>query len=197
MFCAQCGQWVADGDAACGRCGTAVHGTAIGPLPVPASRVVPAAEPVRFAGFWRRFATLVVDAIVLFFPTAIVRVLLGGDPFGTDGLFDGPSALRWTAANAGLWWIYCAAFESSPAQGSLGQQLLGVRVCDDRLRRISFVRASARYFAQWLSVLTCGLGYLVNLFTKKRQALHDLVAGCVLARAESLPAAVPARGEPA
>lgn len=195
MFCAQCGQWVADDDSACGRCGAAVSGTAIGPLPAaPVNAPAPAEAPVRFAGFWRRFATLWVDALVLFFPTAIVRVILGGEVFGPDNPWTNPQALRWTVVNLGLWWLYCAALESSAAQGTLGQQLLGLRVCDDRLGRISFLRATARFLAQWLSVFTCGLGYLVNLFTRRRQTLHDLVAGCVIARAATLPAAVPAHG---
>ena len=60
--------------------------------------------------------------------------------------------------NVAICWLYCAGLESSGAQGTLGQQVLGIRVCDDRLRRISFARATARFLAQWLSVLTCGLG---------------------------------------
>ncbi len=192
MFCAQCGQWVADGEVACARCGTEVHGAAIGPTATVAAPL-PAPEP-RFGGFWRRFATMWVDGVVMFFPTAIVRVLLGGSVWDTSGLFDNGQVLLATMINLGLWWLYSAALESSPAQGTLGQQLLGLRVCDDRLRRISFLRATARYAAQWISILTCGIGYLVNLFTKKRQTLHDLVAGCVIARAESLPAAVPVPG---
>ena len=98
--------------------------------------------------------------------------------------------------NAGIGWLYCALLESSPAQGTLGQQLMNLRVCDDRLRRVSFARATGRHVAQYLSALTLGLGYLVNLWTKKRQTLHDLAAGCVLARAEALPAAGPASGGP-
>lgn len=201
MFCAQCGQWVADGESACGRCGAPVHGVAFGPLPVaPAAGQSEAAEPpvpVVPAGFWRRFATMIVDGLVLFFPTAIVRVLLGDEWFGAGENWDTSNALVALAVNAGIWWLYCAGLESSGAQGTLGQQLLGIRVCDTRLRRITFLRATARFLAQLLSALTCGLGYLLNLWTKRRQTLHDLIAGCVLARGESLPAMRPApRGSP-
>lgn len=192
MFCAQCGQWLADGEAACPRCGSPAHGTAIGPLPE-AAAPAPEPPPVRYAGFWRRFATMIVDSLVLFFPTAIVRVVSGGDAWGMGARWGDPDALRAGLANLVIWWLYCALLESSRGQGTLGQQLLGIRVCDDRLRRISFGRATGRYAAQWVSVLTCGIGYLVNLWTRKRQTLHDLAAGCVLARAESLPAA-PAEG---
>lgn len=194
MFCAQCGQWLADGDAACPRCGSPAHGTAIGPLPEAAAPAAPPPPPVRYAGFWRRFATMIVDGLVLFFPTAIVRVVMGGDAWGFGGQWDDPAVLRAGLFNLVLWWLYCALLESSRAQGTLGQQLLGIRVCDDRLRRISFGRATGRYAAQWVSALTCGLGYLVNLWTRKRQTLHDLAAGCLLARADSLPDAATAPG---
>jgi uncharacterized RDD family membrane protein YckC len=195
MFCAQCGQWIADGESACARCGAPAHGTAIGPLPAAvAAPAGPAAPAVQYAGFWRRFATGLVDGVVVFFPISIARVLLGDDPFSAGTPWDDPSALRGALVNVGFWWIYCAALECSGAQGTLGQQLLGLRVFDGRFRRISFARATARHFAQWLSVFTCGLGYLVNLWTKKRQTLHDLVAGCVIVRAESLPGPAPAPG---
>jgi uncharacterized RDD family membrane protein YckC len=49
--------------------------------------------------------------------------------------------------------------------------------------RISFGRATVRYFAQYLSVLTLGVGYFIQPFTEKRQALHDMVAGTVVVRA--------------
>lgn len=193
MFCAQCGQWLAEGDASCPRCGSPAHGTAIGPLTAAPAVAAPEPPPVRYAGFWRRFATMIVDGLVLFFPTAVVRVTLGGDAWGM-GRWDDPGALRASFINVLLWWGYCAALESSPWQGTLGQQLLGIRVCDDRLRRISFGRATGRYAAQWVSALTCGIGYLVNLWTRRRQTLHDLASGCVLARAESLPATAPSPG---
>jgi uncharacterized RDD family membrane protein YckC len=144
---------------------------------------------VQYAGFWRRFATGLVDGLVLFFPVAIVRVFLGDDVFGTANSWTEPAALRGTLVNVFFYWIYCATLESSGAQGTLGQQLLGLRVRDGRLRRISFWRATARHFAQWLSLFTCCVGYLLNLWTSRRQTLDDLVAGCVIARAGSLPEA--------
>lgn len=196
MFCAQCGQWLAEGEAACPRCGAPAHGTAIGPLPgAAAAAAPPAVVPVYYAGFWRRFGTGIVDTLVLYFPASIVRVLSGADAFGMDSSWSQPAVLRAMLVNFLLWWLYSALFESSRAQGTLGQQLLGIRVCDDRLRRISFVRATGRCWGQFLSLLTCGFGYLVNLWTKKRQTLHDLAAGCVLVRADApAPEPGPAHG---
>ena len=60
-------------------------------------------------------------------------------------------------------------------------------------RRISFARATARYFGQILSALICGVGYLFNLWTSRRQMLHDLIAGCVIVRPDRMPQPAPAQ----
>ena len=189
MYCAQCGQWIAEGENACSRCGAPAHGPAVGAFAAETVAAAPPALPIQYAGFWRRFFTGLVDGLVMFFPTAIVRVLFGENALSTASPITDPAALRALIVNLLLYWIYCAALESSAAQGTLGQQLLGLRVRDLQLRRISFVRATARHFGQWLSLFTCCVGYLLNLWTGRRQTLHDLVAGCVIARANSLPEA--------
>lgn len=193
MYCAQCGQWISDGEGACSRCGAPAHGAAVGAFTAEAvaATLSPPAPAIRYAGFWRRFSTGLVDGLVMFFPTSIVRVLLGENILSTANPWTDLDAMRGTIVNLLLYWIYCAALESSPGQGTLGQQLLGLRVRDLQLRRISFVRATARHFGQWLSLFTCCVGYLLNLWTGKRQTLHDLVAGCVIARSDSLPDASP------
>ncbi len=191
MFCAQCGQWLSEGEAVCSRCGTPVREGAAGvgasALPEPASAVHPpsvvhSAEAMIPGGFWRRYTSGIVDALVLFFPAAIVGVLSGADAWGGGAPFDS-AQFRAGIFNLLLYWLYCAVLESSRAQGTLGQQLLGLRVCDDRMRRISFLRATVRHWAQYLSLMACSMGYLLNLWTRRRQTLHDLVAGCLVVRA--------------
>ncbi len=54
--------------------------------------------------------------------------------------------------------------------------LVGMKVTDLQGNRIGFGRATGRHFAEYLCVLTLQLGYLLNLFTDKRQCLHDRIA---------------------
>lgn len=61
-------------------------------------------------------------------------------------------------------------------------QIMDLHVTDLQGGRISFGRASWRYFAQGLTLLTFGFGYLLQLFTPRRQTLHDLVSGTVVVR---------------
>jgi uncharacterized RDD family membrane protein YckC len=52
-----------------------------------------------------------------------------------------------------------------------------VREIDDG--SLSLGRSAARYFAQILSALPFAAGYLMVVFNRKKQALHDAIAGTV------------------
>ena len=189
MYCSRCGTWTPDAASTCARCGepltpSPVHAPAAAPMsPVEPQPAMPAEPAQRYAGFWRRFAAMFVDGLLLFFPDAILRVSLGLPTVFSAHVLRQDEMGRFLfaiAVSTATWWLYCGLLESSAWRGTLGQQLLGIRVGDRGGRRISFARATAHYFAQWLSVMLCGIGYLFNLWTRHRQTLHDMVAGCVL-----------------
>jgi uncharacterized RDD family membrane protein YckC len=46
--------------------------------------------------------------------------------------------------------------------------------------RISFARANGRFFGKWVSGMIMNIGYLMAGFTEKKQALHDILAGCLV-----------------
>jgi uncharacterized RDD family membrane protein YckC len=48
--------------------------------------------------------------------------------------------------------------------------------------RISFARASGRFFGKILSGMILGIGFLMAGFTQRKQALHDILAGCLVLR---------------
>ena len=81
----------------------------------------------------------------------------------------------------GIFWIYFAAMESSSRQGTLGKMAVGIKVTDVSGGRVSFGRASARFFAKPVcGVPTAGLSVLMAAFTKKKQCLHDMMAGSLV-----------------
>ena len=59
---------------------------------------------------------------------------------------------------------------------------LGIVVTDMQGRRISFLRATGRYFGKIVSGMLIMIGYLMQPFTEKRQTLHDIMAGCLVLR---------------
>ena len=75
--------------------------------------------------------------------------------------------------------------ESSARQATLGKMAFGIVVTDVHARRISFARATGRFFGKVLSNLTFCIGYLLAAFTDRKQALHDLIAGTLVVRART------------
>jgi uncharacterized RDD family membrane protein YckC len=78
-------------------------------------------------------------------------------------------------------WLYFGLMTSSSKQATLGKMAMGLIVTDVRGERISFARASVRFFASLLSAMTT-VGYLIQPFTDKRQALHDVIAETLVVR---------------
>jgi uncharacterized RDD family membrane protein YckC len=84
-------------------------------------------------------------------------------------------------------WLYWAVLESSPWRATLGKKLFGIEVADLNGRRLSFARATGRHFAKNISLLILGIGFLMAGFTAKKQAFHDILAGCLVVRKNSSP----------
>jgi uncharacterized RDD family membrane protein YckC len=132
-----------------------------------------------YAGFWRRFAAYVIDYLLLWLASAaliITATLAGILPDRAPQL----SAIVLVG-----YFLYCSLLESSRWQATVGKHLLGLKVTSHRGERIGFGRAAARFVAKLLSGLTLCLGYLLFFFTKRRQALHDLIAGTLVALDET------------
>jgi hypothetical protein len=77
-------------------------------------------------------------------------------------------------------WLYYALLESSDAQATLGKRAVGIKVTDLDGNRISFGRATGRLFAHIISSFTLGIGFAMAAFTRRRQTLHDQIAGTLV-----------------
>lgn len=123
----------------------------------------PAVIPL-YAGFWRRLAAAAIDGLILVVPNLIASYGLPPDsPFTT------PAIVLIGCA-------YYAGFHASRAQATPGKRAFGIKVTDLQGERIGLGRAIGRYFATWLSTLTFLVGFVIAAFTRRRQALHDLIA---------------------
>lgn len=142
-----------------------------------------------YAGFWLRFVAYFIDSILSAIATyaimfAIVIGIKGfnietletdleGDPFITSLIL---------IIYLGVPWLYHALLESSEKQATLGKMALGLKVVDMYGDRITFARATGRYFAKIISALTIGIGYIMAGFTNRKQALHDMIASTLVVK---------------
>ncbi|MEB3339827.1 RDD family protein [Okeania sp.] len=79
-------------------------------------------------------------------------------------------------------WFYFTRRESSPAKATIGKKIMGIVVTDLNGNLISFGRANTRYFAKTISLITLLIGFIMAAFTKKKQALHDKIAGTLVVK---------------
>jgi uncharacterized RDD family membrane protein YckC len=151
-----------------------------------------------YAGFWLRFVAHLVDGAItglvlcaLLIPVAMMTGL------GTalQNLHPGrePDPAIIFAFISSLWifilgglvgaWLYYAYCESSEWQATPGKKVLNLVVTDLNGNRISFGQASGRFFAKMISgLIPFGIGYIMAGFTEKKQALHDMIASCLVLR---------------
>ncbi|AOC56990.1 MULTISPECIES: RDD family protein [Bacillus] len=81
-----------------------------------------------------------------------------------------------------LTWLYYAIMEASKLQGTLGKMALGIKVTKVTGEKVTFGRATGRFFAKvFLSPILC-IGYIIAFFTEKKQALHDLIASTIVVK---------------
>jgi len=77
-------------------------------------------------------------------------------------------------------WLYEALLTSSSWQGTVGKRLLSLKVTDLGGNRISFARATGRFFAKILSRMIWHIGFIMVAFTQRKQGLHDFLAGTLV-----------------
>ena len=130
-----------------------------------------------FGGFWLRVGAYFVDVVVMLLPTLLISFLFQAVNTQLDQL--GVSIADMLISTL-IWWVYTAAFLSSPWQATIGKRVCGLKVTDYNGRQITFGRASGRYFASILSGILLGIGFLMIGWTRHRQGLHDLMANTLI-----------------
>ncbi len=133
---------------------------------------------VKYAGFWRRFIAIHIDLFVVFTLQLCLYAAITAVDASLIQAFAGVLHLSYLV----IYWLYFAGMESSSYQGTLGKVLVGVIVTDTDGNRVSFLRATGRNVGKIASSIIFGLGYLLAAFTKKKQALHDMPAQCLVIR---------------
>lgn len=78
--------------------------------------------------------------------------------------------------------IYSVKAESGPKQGTLGKQLMRIKVCDMYGDPVTTNRSLTRNAAKLASVAILFTGYLLCFFNKKQQCLHDMMADTLMVK---------------
>ncbi len=155
--CTSCGVPRPEGGVYCAACGNAF---VVDPLRARGTASV-------YGGFWLRTAAWFLDTMIL----SIVIATLGRITFSWIEEI-------WVL----VWWLYYALLECSEYQATFGKMAVGLVVTDEYGSRISFGRATGRTFAKILSVIPLFFGFVMAGISSRKQALHDILAGCLVLR---------------
>ena len=141
-----------------------------------------------YAGFWRRYAAITLDAVIvlsiflsallvagaigifdssLFFANYIVQAQLGYIDYSQNPLL-------WSTYFIFLFFyliVPMSLYGATP-----GKRFFGIAVISKNNHlRISIIRSFFRYILYFISLIILFLPFLTQLFTKKRQTLYDLM----------------------
>lgn len=206
MYCSRCGSEISSSATFCAACGQPVP-AALSPVPnpiapsyaLPSVPVPVAYGGVAYAGFWLRFVAYLIDAVVSCVAFVILLIplfVLTGAGAALGRIGSGEDISDDVAAFVGVGfilgfvgivllvsWLYYALFESSSWQATLGKKMLGLKVTTLTGEQVSFARASGRFFSKIITgMIPLMIGYIMAGFTEKKQAIHDMIASCLVLR---------------
>lgn len=175
-----------------------------------ASQPTPYPEVWVYGGFWIRVVAHLVDSLIVWVGLGLLGAIIGPSvsitifdpqPAGGGGDYSvsyiqpvdymimsstphvhwhghGLLEMAWLLLPA----LYYIIFESSRLQATPGKLLCRMRVTDLNGNRIDFLRATGRYLGKYLSFLILGIGFLMVAWTRRKQGLHDILAGTYVIR---------------
>ena len=160
---------------------TAGPGVAAAAGPAPSAAL---ADRVVDAGFLRRLGAYIIDNLLLgsaYYVVLMVGVIafavMATSTTGRDSdTLAAIGVVLMVLAYAVMSYLYYVGMERSKLQASVGKLALGIKVVDARGRRLGWGQASARWAGCILSYLLLYIGFLMAAFTRRKQALHDLMA---------------------
>ncbi|HUT56096.1 MAG TPA: RDD family protein [bacterium] len=146
---------------------------------------VPIRGVFAYGGFWIRAAAKFLDGIILWVANMGVQMVFGLALGFAPGMGpqlkpgEGPSMffvymalmfLAQLAVPAGYTTWFLGKYEATP-----GKMALGLKVIRPDGERITYLRAFARHFAEMLSGIILGIGYIMAGFDEEKRSLHDRI----------------------
>jgi uncharacterized RDD family membrane protein YckC len=155
------------------------------------SATLEATEPrtgteLHYASFWQRLAAHLIDQAAIFAAAWFVGrpfgAMLGGFVYiaGSRPAWDVMSYVGALLVAVFTSFVFEVVWTGSHLQATPGKLALHLKVTDCHGKPLGFAHAFGRYLLKALSGTMFGIGFLIQPFTAKKQALHDLLAGTLV-----------------
>jgi uncharacterized RDD family membrane protein YckC len=198
MYCLKCGKKTDDSGRYCQWCGADLKATPPKPL---MRRKIIGIRTEEYAGPGQRFLAFIIDVVFILIIDLFVMGALGlsegvrmayqfirgypmTDRYGelVTSTFPMQIVYAFAALIILVPWLYFAFLDSSKNQATLGKIALRIAVTDMNGARITFSRGTLHFFAMFLSAIIFFVGFIIIAFTRQKQGLHDMIAGCLMFR---------------
>lgn len=182
MFCTNCGKEMANGAMFCGHCGTQQAGTKKA-SPIPVNN-----PPTVYAGFWKRVGAYLIDIVIVIFGSIPISILIGLLIDFSHITTKHTAALLQFLLGFVLLWLYFSLMEGLGTSATFGKRFFGLKVVrlDGTPLSQSMSTSIWRNFAKLFIVpFTFSIGLIISLFTPRKQALHDILAGTLAVNASA------------
>ena len=151
---------------------------------------IPIFEPAHsiYASFWRRFASSFLDGVIILVLIIPIKEAVGAGDMIHDLIFDHTTSIITFAVymlSTTVTWLYTVLMQSGKGKATVGMMALGIQATDLNGERISFARATGRFFASYISAFILLLGYFMMLWDEKNQTLHDKIAGTLIVKKQT------------
>ena len=125
-----------------------------------------------YAGFWIRFLAKFVDSIILQVVALAFRFLLSLalSPTEQAGFFFVIIWIVSVVVSAGYGTYFVGKHGATP-----GKMACRLKIITADEGQVSYLRAFGRHFAEVLSSLTLGVGYIMAAFDEEKRSLHDRI----------------------
>jgi uncharacterized RDD family membrane protein YckC len=120
-----------------------------------------------FGGFWRRFAAVLIDGIILSMFTVPLSIFA-------------PRVVYYCIATP-LGLVYYIGFWTWKGQ-TPGKMVMGIKIIAADGGPIGLGRAIIRYLGFFVSAIILYLGFIMIAFDGRKQGLHDKIAGTFVVR---------------
>ena len=137
-------------------------------------------ENKEYAGFWIRLGAALIDLVVIAIVFLVPLTLIYGEEYWIgDQFFYGfwDLMLGYILPFVATVWFWLRYF------GTPGKMALQLKIVDaDTGGKLSLAQAIGRYFAYFVSAIPLLLGYIWVGIDKRKQGIHDKLAGTVVVR---------------
>lgn len=122
-----------------------------------------------FANFKSRLIAHIIDIIILSLSVFFLSICMNSIPEVHIPILQEISYLILSS-------LYYTIFTASRKAGTIGKQIMKIKIVDHHGQILSLQHAFGRYLAYYFSYLTLGFGFLMILLTRKKISLHDKIA---------------------